>query len=351
MKSAAIVRADHIGDMVLTTPMIRALAEAGWQVDVIAPPAPLSLLRQDRRVRNLVSLAEVAPHWPRGWWALTKYLQRANYDAVILPYSHPRQLVLATAFSGARHRIAMWGGIPARVLGLTGVRSGYLDEPRPYAQTILRALAPLGIQTQSIEPELFFNANEQAEASRLLDAHLPAGIRVGIHPLCLGNTCNLPPATYAELARLVLDRTDWSIVLTGTARNRERIPQIESLVKEHGGRVWAAFGQLDLRALAAVLARLDAFVVPSTGPLHMARAAGTPTLTPFCPQIPVCGGIWGHAPLAATVIEPAQPPCNPTELHKDHCDFRGTITAEDLFRRLAQIVPGDSSTARSAVTP
>ena len=40
---------------------------------------------------------------------------------------------------------------------------------------------------------------------------------VGIHPGCAGNTCNFAPADYERLAALILERTDWNIVVTGTA--------------------------------------------------------------------------------------------------------------------------------------
>ncbi|MGH8048811.1 MAG: glycosyltransferase family 9 protein [Chthoniobacterales bacterium] len=332
--SAVIVRADHIGDLVLTTPMIRALAKAGWDVDVVAPPI-VKLLEGNPHVRSLYDLRAICPDWPAGWGCLAAFLRRRKYKAVLLPFARPLPLLYASALSGARHRIAMWAGIAGRLTGHTCVRSGFHDEARPYAQTILRALGPLRIPDDGIRPELFPTQQEIHDAHAALDAHLLPGVRVAIHPLCLGNTCNLPPAEYATLARRILAETNWSIAITGAQGDDDALSKA-GFPQGTDGRLWMCCGMFDLRGLAALFTSLDVVVVPSTGPLHIAHAVGAKTLTPFCPQIPVCGRIWGHESLGDSVIEPVHPPCDPTGLHGPHCDFKGRLTADDLFARLAR---------------
>jgi ADP-heptose:LPS heptosyltransferase len=341
MKSArtvAIVRSDHIGDLVLTTPAIRALSRAGWMVDVIAPRGQISLLRGNPHIREITVLQDISPRWPADWWRLAMHLRRRRYEALIIPFAHPRRLLLASALSGASRRIAMWAGLPGRLTGHICVRSRYFEEPRPYARTAQLALGPLGIDPDGIEPELFISSEESLTISTELSGQLDPGIRIGIHPACLGNTCNLPLSTYQELASLILSRTDWKIVITGSKEDEKTLAAFRSLAETRSRRLWVAAGRFDLRQMAALLGELDAFVVPSTGPLHIAKAVGAPTLTPFCPQIPVCAAIWGHEPLGLSALEPDRPPCDRGKIHDAHCDFQGSITAADLFARLERLI-------------
>jgi ADP-heptose:LPS heptosyltransferase len=324
------------------------MAVAGWHVDVIAPPF-VSLLAGNPHLRNLATLQVIAPNWPADWWKLAWHLRRQRYDAVLVPFSYPRQLLLASALSGAPHRIAMWGGIPGRLTLHRCLRSQTYENPRPYAETILRLLEPLNIPAQGIEPELYLEPEEEEAGKRLLDTRFPWGTRVGIHPLCLGNTCNLPIGVYRELARRILEQTDWSVLVTGTTGDREQVSDWAAL--PHAERLWISCGQGDLRSLASVLKNLDLFIVPSTGPLHIARALGVPTLTPFCPQVPVCAKIWGHAPLEFSALEPSAPQCSPAARHGMHCDFRGALSADDLLARARQILAPRANASASTETP
>jgi len=338
--SVAVVRADHIGDLVLTTPMIRALAENGWEVDVIGGLGIIELLRGNPHTRELFSLQEIAPGWPRAWWRLGRFLARRNYDAVLLPYAHPRRLLLASALSGAPRKIAMWGGILGRITRHECVRSHFLNEVRPYASTVMRILSPLGIQGGNLHPNLYLTQAEIENAHEYLNQKLAKGIRIAIHPVGLGNACNLPLSTYRELLEIVLRRTDWKIVITGSEADRLKVIEWQRISAAAEGRLRIACGETDLRSLTAILHEVNAMVVASTGPLHLAAAVGTPTITAFCPQLPVCSGIWGHSPLELSSIEPFPPPCDASKIHGAHCDFRGTVTAADLFTRLEHIVVG-----------
>jgi heptosyltransferase-2 len=69
-------------------------------------------------------------------------------------------------------------------------------------------------------------------------------------------------------------------------------------------------GKLDLRALGGFIARCAAFVANDSGPMHMARALGVPTLAFFGSTDPTMFDFHGHEVLFAAV------PCAP-------CSFFG----------------------------
>lgn len=329
---AVVVRADHIGDLLLTTPVIRALARAGWEVDVVAP-AHVCLLEGNPSVRRLAVLSDICPAWPRDWPRLAGWLRRGRYHAVLLPFARPWPLLAASVLSGARKRIAMWGGIAARLTGHHALRSHYFDRPRPYAEIIGRCLEPLSVPLGDIHPEIFLTADDHLALHRKAKLPLPGpeAATIGVHPFALGNACNLPWSAYRDLIDRLLASTALRIVLTGTQADRNRMSGWEDLAQSFPDRLWNAAGELSLRETAALIASLRCYVVPSTGPLHIAASVGTPTVAPFCPQVPVNAAIWGHASPKNRCLEPESPPCHACERHTEHCDFRGSLPVERIM--------------------
>ena len=159
---------------------------------------------------------------------------------------------------------------------------------------------------------------------------------IGIHPGSAGNACNLPAEVYGELAAALLEKTDCALIITGTAAEQSLVANWppEILGSE---RTWISMGQINVRELAAVVSDMAVYVCSSTGPLHLASAAGTSTVSPFCPMPPLCATIWGNAGARARVVEPAACP-QKTGAHTC-CDFRGLISAESIVEAVLEMLP------------
>jgi ADP-heptose:LPS heptosyltransferase len=103
------LRHDRIGDMIVSTGLLRAIhaAHPGLALDVLASPANADVLAREPAVRAVVRFDRRSLG---GWWDLWRHLRRTRYDAVIDPMVFTQSfttlmLMLAT---GARWRI----GIP-----------------------------------------------------------------------------------------------------------------------------------------------------------------------------------------------------------------------------------------------
>ena len=105
MKRVVIVRLDHLGDLMLMTPLVRALHVGGWAVDLVVP----------------------------GW--LRPLFE--TYAMVFLPNANQRQQLLASLFSGVSKRYAMWSGVWGRLTWHTCLRSSIRERPRPFAEILL----------------------------------------------------------------------------------------------------------------------------------------------------------------------------------------------------------------------
>jgi ADP-heptose:LPS heptosyltransferase len=333
-----IVRLDHLGDVLLTTPLMRAAAKAGHEVHILVRESSATLFSGNPLVTTHV-VERVAPVFPRRWWQLGAWMRRERFEMILLPYAKPPQLLLASAMSGAKRRIAMWGGLLGRLTLHQCIRSGMASGSRHFSEIPLDCAAAAGFPADGLKPDFFLTADEIAQARADLDARFPGLAIVGIHPGCAGNTCNLGPEIYGQLAALLLDQPGIAVVATGIPAERPLFNAWPASVLEHP-RFYNACGQWNLRQLAAHVANYATMVVPSTGPLHIAAAYAIPTVTPFCKYPPVGATVWGNLTPGSIVLSPPAAFCERRRAvpGAGHCDFQGQILPADLSRAVLQIL-------------
>jgi ADP-heptose:LPS heptosyltransferase len=340
-----LIRLDHLGDLVLTTPLIRALAKAGHSVDVVTRRGLLPILEGNPHVNEALAVEAIAPGFPKEWRPLRDWMKARAYDAVLLPNPRPRQLLWCSLGSGARHRVALQGGLLGRLLRhrCISTRESY-RQGRHFSDLQLDLARALGVSPDGLEPDYFCREDEVEAAREKIKALFP-GFNgepiVGIHPGCMGNTCNLPSTVYGEIATLILQRTNWRVIVTGST---QELPLLDSWPQEtvSSKRLANGMGVFDLRALAAIITRLSNYVVVGTGPLHLASALRVRTTSPFCAVPPLAPTVWGPATNCGTCLMPGATGCREWIAKfgpHHHCDFRGEITAEDFFTRLQETTP------------
>ena len=333
-----IVRLDHLGDVLLTTPLVRAAVKAGHEVHVLVRENCAAPFAGNAGVVTHV-LERVCPGFPRAWWRLGGWMRRQHFDMILLPYAKPRQLLLASALSGARRRIAMWGGILGRLTLHRCLRSGMRAGARHFSDILLDCARAAGFPTDGLKPDFYLTGAEIDQTRAELDARFRGLKIVGIHPGCAGNTCNLPSAVYGRLAALLLDEPGLAVVATGIPSESKLFETWPESVLKHP-RFYNACGQWSLRRLAAHVANFAALVVPSTGPLHIAAAFSVPTVTAFCRYPPVSAVVWGNLTPGSIVVSPPVEFCKRRRAARPagHCDFEGQVRAEDLQRAVLQIL-------------
>ncbi len=339
-----LVRLDHIGDLLLTTPLVRALARGGHEVELVVPRALLPLLEANPHVRAAFAVEDIAPAFPALWRPLRDWMRARLYDTILLPNAHPRALLRCSFGSGARRRLAMQAGILGRLTSHRCLRIGpAMEGGRHYSDLLLDFARLLGVEPDGLQLDYVCRPEEIAAARRNLALRFPdrgAAPLIALHPGHAGNTCNLPSRVYGELAQILLERSDAHLVVTGSAAESALLDSWPSGVLA-SPRVENAVGALDLRRLAAILRAMDAVVAVGTGPLHLAAALRVPTLSPFCALPPLSPAVWGNVSGPAICLEPATENCRrwrKTHPPGVHCDFRGEITADQLWLRLLPLL-------------
>jgi lipopolysaccharide heptosyltransferase II len=292
-----VIQTAFLGDVVLTTPLLSALAADHGPVDVVTTPIAAPLLETHPAVRKVIPYDKRGSD--RGWTGLRKVarrLQAEHYERAYLPHRS-----LRTAALGVLARI------PSRI-GFSGTWSFLYTEARPkpvlgHESDRLLALAdePPGAYPPQLRPTA---ADEQAAAA-LID-----GAFVALAPGSIWGSKRWP--YYGELARQLADQVP--VVLVG---GQDDVGLGEEILRAATGgkgrqRVVNACGKLTLRQSAALIGRASALITNDSAPLHLATAMGTPIVALFGPTVTEFGfGPLRAGDVALGVEELQCRPCSP----------------------------------------
>jgi len=259
----------RLGNTLLATPAVAALAEAcpATRFDFVGGPAAPQILRGHRLERVLaVSRRELGR--PLRLASLVRELRRARYDAAVhlSPATSSLGGFLVWA-SGAAHRIGCrraQGNVYFTSTVATPRARHKVDRVREY-------LASIGIPAHH-ERELVLGADEIAWAEAALREGPRFGVFVGARAR-KGKTWPLASAA-ATVAALREDGLH-PVVFIGP-EEASRAGEIRRALAP------AAFvREPDVRRVAALLSRCTVVLTPDAGPMHLAIAAGAPTVAVF----------------------------------------------------------------------
>jgi lipopolysaccharide heptosyltransferase II len=288
-RNVLCVRLDAMGDVLMTTPALRAVRET----------------RPDRRVTLLTSpsgaeAASLVPSvddvivydapWmkattPRGDpgpdLTMIGRLARGRFDAAVIftVYSqNPLPAAMLGYLAGIPLRLAHCRENPYQLL------TDWVAEPEPdrlvrhEVRRQLDLVSAVGLRTDDERMAIRIPGRAALRVDALLEAiDLGPGRRwVVIHPGSTAPSRRYPPEGFAEVARRLVRDHGLRVVFTGGPSERE---EVEAIRLGMGGEPSISLaGELDLAGLAALLARAPLLVSNNTGPVHVAAAVGTPVV-------------------------------------------------------------------------
>lgn len=329
--SVLVARSDRLGDWVLTLPLLDRIKAAAPEVRLaaMATAAAAPLLELYPAVDTVI----VPERGLRGVRRAAAAVRRGRFDAAVVV--HPDMFDTL---------VVWWAGVKLRVgNGYRGYsflynRRVYLHRSPSTSHEIeynLRYLVPLGVPAPAEipAPRLTVAEAARAKARRLLAARGVSGDGyVVVHPGCGGSSLNWSPRRYRILAAELSKALGAPVVITGSAAEAE----LASYVAGDGaGRVSVA-GETDLETLLGVLAGARLFVSSNTGPMHLAAALGTPTLSLFSPLRSGSPARWGPRGERAAVITPAGLACTEKKCPGERCEHYNCMEAITVEAALAE---------------
>jgi len=309
-----LAQTSFLGDVVLTTPLWRALRDALPETEVwwlVRPDAAPIVVPLAGAGRVLVFDKRGGDGGPGGLARVAARLRALDFDVAIAV-----QRSLRTALT------LVLAGIPERI-GFAGAAGSPLYHHRvahrgAHARDRLLALAaPLGVVPQPAPaPQLATDpAADAAVAALLGDAGVAEGEELlVVAPGAAWETKRWPAASFAALVRALVPGTFGRVAVVGTAGDRGHAAAIAREVDGVADRspVLDLTGRTTTAELVAVLARAALLVANDSAPAHIAAALGRPVVSLFGPTVPA----QGFAPLGAhvRVVERALA-CRPCSRH------------------------------------
>lgn len=305
-----LIRPDHLGDLLFVAPALDRLraalpdawlgvAAGPWNADALAalPGVDERLLLDFPGFTRRPKGGPLAPY--RYLREVARDIETRRFDAaIVLRDDH------------------WWGALLAASAGIP-VRAGYalpdvapfltIDLPPPAEEhavtsnarlvaalvTALGAAAPTAPLTPTNAPLRFTIADaDHRRAATLLAPVAGEGPLVAIHASSGVPVKLWVEERWAAVAERLVAATGARLVLTGGPDDRALTAAIAGALS---GPALDLAGQTSIGVLAAVLARCDLVLGPDSGALHLAVAAGTPTVHLFGPASVVKFGPWGPA--------------------------------------------------------
>ena len=295
------MRLDNLGDVIMTTPALRAVRSNGTRsITLLASASGAEAARYVPEVDRVLRYAAPwvkhdEPAEPGADRALHEALARERFDAAIIftVYSqNPLPAAHLCYLAGIPLRLAHCRENPYRLL------TDWIPESEPErgvrheVQRQLDLVAAVGATSK--DSRLAFTV--PVEATKRIDGLLArtnpsGGTLVVAHPGATAASRRYPPAQFAEALRLLCDSRACHVVVTGSGSEQDLVRTVCKLAG-HAERIHDVAGELGLPELAALIARSSMLISNNTGPVHIASALGTrvvvlyaltnPQHTPWC---------------------------------------------------------------------
>lgn len=290
-----VIQTAHLGDVVLTLPLLQRLAERDGPVDLVTTPAAAPLAAGHPAVRSVILFDKHgADRGLSGVLRLGRSLRANRYARVVLPHGSLRSAALGY-LAGAVERTG-FAGAPGAL--------GYTRKiPRPITgHTSTRLLALADRSDLPARPWLALSAAERAAAAAWLETQGIAEPYVVLAPGSRWGTKRWP--YFAELAGSL----PHPMVVVG---GPEDAALAAAVVGAAPARCRSAVGFADLGTAAALIERAALVVSNDSVALHLATALDRPVVAIFGPTVPAFGfGPLGDDPVLEHVL-----PCRPCSAH------------------------------------
>lgn len=296
------IRPDHIGDMLLATPAMRALKQANpyLEIHVLAGTWSASILENVEEIDQVLTIE------------FPGFNRSDGKPRFHEPYMQLLQVARQLRQIGYGHAIIMrpdhwWGAMLAQVAGISE-RIGYdLETVRPFLtdvipfehQHVVRQNMRLvekwteHIPDNDVPYRFDVYDSERIEANNMLrkcgiEEHQPYFC---VHPGSGTWVKQWTSERWANVADTLVEQLEAQVVFTGGDSERGLVDDIRQQMTQVS---CSTAGELSLQQLAAVYERAQVVLGPDSGPMHIAASVSTPTVTLFGPADPVEFGTWGH---------------------------------------------------------
>ncbi len=281
-KNILIVRTDRIGDVVLTTPAIKAICQScpSSRISIIVTPATYDLVNGNPYVDEvLVDYVQGRHKGLFGFLRLAREIRLKKFDLAII--FHTKR----------RYNLACYiAGIPCR-LGYKNKKLGFLltlplKDVRPLgtkheAEYCMDVLKAIGIEKHDLD--IFVPLQKEAEGwmfNWMRENNLKPNEFITIHPGASDPAKCWPTANFALLMDRLAERYALKIVLIGSPQT---MPSAQEILRQtqKTSQFLNLTGKTSLAQMVSLLRRSRLLISNDSGPVHVAAGVGTSVISLF----------------------------------------------------------------------
>ena len=281
------MRLDNIGDVIMTGPALRAIKDL--------PDAHLTLMASPggAQAASLLPWVDEVLPWRVLWqdlgklgfdpmreWELVKTLRDRHFDAAII----------FTSFSQSPHPAALLcclAGVPLRLGESKELGNGVLtievaaapDEMHQVERNLrLIESAGLRVSDRSLSIQIPVAAKAEVIAQLAQQGIGEDDPYLLLNPWTSCQSRNYDTQRFAVAARQLAEDTNWPVVVTGVAKDRDHSGPLLKALSPYGIDL---IGTTTLPQLAALTANAQLLLTNNTSTMHLADATRTPSVVMF----------------------------------------------------------------------
>ena len=347
MKKILIIRMSSLGDVLIASPLIRALRRhfLEAQIDFVVRKEYAEVIRYNPHLTNVIEF-DISTGLV-GLWKLRKKIWQTKYDIILDIHRNFRSRLICWSFKNLFNRKTI----------IRTVRKNYflrfllvyfkLNLYKKFHgcvikvwQKYLQVAQPLGIKPDNLGIELFLNDEAESVVQILFTEIKSRKWKIVIAPGAKHFTKRWPAEYFADLIRKFFTKYKSQIILVGGPEDREVTAQVTSTIPDIP--VLSMVGNYTILQTAAIIKHANLFIGNDSGLTHVAAAFKIPTVAIFGSTVEEFG-FFPENP-NAIVVENNRLNCRPcshigrAKCPKKHFKCMREITPENVFDKALDLL-------------
>lgn len=350
MKNILLIRLSSLGDIVLTSPAIRAVRQhfPAAHISMLVGEQSADLLTANPHLDEVITFDRKAGNKDTGQMRRVIRLLRERRFDLVIDFQRKFRTSLLGYLSGAKCRVGyhqpngMLCTVRVPDRSNRAVRAGRISSA-PAIDRYFALLHAIGVEATDKTLELFITDTDRAFSHELMATK---GIKadrpkIGLFPGAAWKLREWMPDRFAAIGDRAAQEFGAQVLLFGGPAEGELVQQVGDLMTTEAIPL---AGTLHIRQLAGLIEQCDLFVTNDTGPMHVAAAMQTPTVALFGPGDHI--RFQPLDPIHTTIRHHV--PCNPCKQFTNRCKNNicmKLITVDEVWETVHQNLSNICKTA------
>ncbi len=313
-----IVRPDRIGDVVLSTPIPRALKKKypDCFVAMLVRSYTKALFLFNPYVDEIILIDDANGENNRSFISRVREIRnyKFTHSFTLLPQEKNNYILF---LAGIKYRIGVGHKFYQFITNTKSVHRRKYKPLRHEADYCLDMVRKIGVDDDGLASEIFLSEEEKGIVAERKRSYLNGKkLLIGVHTTSGNSAPNWSASTYKELIESVIPIPQFQVVCTDN-NVPEELQNIDGLI----------FPNVDKELRDSILnfACMDFLISASTGPMHISAALKVKTISLFCPLTATSPKLWSPQGNENEIVLPSEMYCqNQCPGDPKLCNFEGS---------------------------